>query len=303
MRRFISESKTIKTICCMLILAMVANFAPMAIPSAQAQIVPSYALAVLDFANESGVQGELPARLATDATVVELGKTNRYDVGITRSQIKAEMDRMDLKAPLNRADIIRLGQELSVDAVLEGSIRSIELSGSGSSRAAKVTLIMQLIDQASGESINGAIQSGTSFSRVGFTPDDQSLISEAINQAAFLAVKQMTDYVIPEATIHMSVGSKGVILNKGIRDNIKPGMRMIVSRQKEIVGYILVTGASPIDADAEITKQLRGIRPEDKVKAIYELPIASKVIQTKKHITVCCSYKRKIRTCRLFKNW
>lgn len=274
--RQIIHCRAIRSVCYALIIALVSTIAPTPfVRPAGAQLMPTYSVGVVDFMNESGVQGELLSRLATDAVVVEMSKTNRYDVSITRSMIKSEMEKLDLHPPLTKLGLVRLGESLQADAMLEGSIKSVQLSGSGVTRRASVTLVVQMIDQASGEIINGAVQTGTSSARVGYTPDDDSLITEAINNAAFLVVKTMVDYIVPEATVMMNIGSDQVMLNKGARDGLKPGMKMIVLRQKEIIGYIELRDVSPSDAKAKITKSMRGIQSEDKVRAIYDMPTIS----------------------------
>lgn len=271
--RQIIRCRGFRSICYALVIALIMTAAPAPLSSpARAQLMPTYSVAVVEFVNRSGVQGALLARLATDAVVVEMGKTNRYDVSITRSQIKAKMDELDIRPPLDRVELVRLGEALSADAILEGVISSVVLSGSGPNRRASVTLVVQMIDQASGEIINGAVQTGTSSARVGFTPDDDALITEAINKAAFLVVKTMVDYIIPEATIMMNVGENQVMLNKGARDGLRPGMRMIVLRDREIIGFIELRDVSAIDSIGKVTKSMRGIQPEDKARAIFEMP-------------------------------
>ncbi len=143
-----------------------------------------------------------------------------------------------------------------------------------------MTLVVQMIDEASGEIINGAIQTGTSAARVGFTADDDALILEAINNAAFLAVKTMVDYIIPEATVMMNIGESQVMLNKGGREGLKPGMRMIVLREKEIIGYIEIRSVSPQDSVAKVVKSMRGIQPQDRTRAIFEMPAVSSALKT-----------------------
>lgn len=257
----------------MLIVALISTLAPLPLSKpAKAQLLPQYSVGVVDFVNESGVQGELLARLATDAVVVEMSKTNRYDVSITRTQMKTEMEKLDLHSPLSKTGLVRLGESLSADAMLEGSITSVQLAGSGVTRRASVTLVVQMVDQASGEIVNGAVQTGNSSARVGYTPDDDALMVEAINNAAFLAVKTMVDYIIPEATVQNSLGENQVMLNRGSRDGIATGMQMIVLRNKEIIGYLTVQGVSPQDSSAKITKSMRGIQPEDRARAIFEMP-------------------------------
>lgn len=274
--RQLMKSRGCRSVCYALILTFLTTLVPTSfVKPASAQLMPTYSVGVVDFANESGVQGELLARLATDAVVVELSKTNRYDVSITRSMLKAEMEKLDLRPPLDKLGLVRLGESLQADAMLEGSVKSVQLAGSGATRRASVTLVVQMVDQASGEIVNGAVQTGTSSARVGYTPDDDSLISEAINNAAFLVVKTMVDYIIPEATVQMNIGDNQVMLNKGARDGLKPGMRMIVLRQKEIIAYIELRTVSATDADAKVTKSMRGIQPEDKVRAIFEMPMVS----------------------------
>ncbi len=276
------QCRAVRSLCYSLILALVATIlpTPLFVKPACAQLMPTYSVGVVDFVNESGVQGDLLARLATDAVVVEMSKTNRYDVSITRSMLKESMEGLGLRPPLTKTGLVRLGEAVSADAMLEGSIKSVQIAGSGPTRRASVTLVVHMVDQASGEIINGAVQTGNSSARVGYTADDSSLITEAINSAAFLAVKTMVDYVIPEATVMVNVGSSQVMINKGARDGVKPGMRMIVLREKEIIGYIDITSADPTDAYARVIKSMRGIQPQDKARAIFEMPMVSSALKS-----------------------
>lgn len=271
--RQLVQFRAVKGVCYVLVVALVAMVAPTQLSTpARAQLMPTYSVGVVEFVNESGVQGDLLARLATDAVVVEMSKSNRYDVGTTRTQIKKEMEELDLRPPLDKVGLVRLGERLSVDAMLEGAVKSVQLSGSGPTRRASVTLVVQMVDQASGEIINGAVQTGMSSARVGYTADDDSLITESVNNAAFLAVKTMVDYIIPEATVMLNIGASEVMLNKGMRDGMRAGMRMIVLRQREIIGYIEVRSVSATDCKAKVLKSMRGIQPEDKARAIFDMP-------------------------------
>ena len=267
------SSRTSRCVCYVLIMALVSTIAPLPLAKpASAQVLSQYGVGVVDFVNESGVQGDLLARLATDAVVVEMGKTNRYDVGITRSTMKAEMEKLDLRPPLSKLGVVRLGEALTADAMLEGSIKSVQLTGAGSNRRAAVTLVLQLIDVSSGEVINGAVQTGSSSARVGYSADDDELITEAVNNAAFLCVKTMVDYIIPEATVMMNIKESQIMLNKGARDGMKAGMRMIVLRKKEIIGYLEIQSVTAIDSVAKVTKSMRGMQPEDKARVIFDMP-------------------------------
>ena len=277
--RQLLQCRGIRSVCYALIIALASTIAPISpfTKPVSAQLISTYRVGVVDFINESGVQGDLLTRLATDAVVVEMGKTARYDVSVSRHDMDAEMEKMGMRPPLTKLDLIRLGESLFADAMLEGSIKSVQLAGSGATRRASVTLVAQMIDEASGEIINGAVQAGTSSARarVGYTADDDSLIAEAINGAAFLLVKTMVDYIIPEATVMMNIGESQVMLNKGSRDGLKPGMRMIVLRQKEIIGYVEVQKVTANNSDAKVVKSMRGMQPEDKVRAIFDMPAVS----------------------------
>lgn len=291
--RQLMQSRAVRSLCYGLVVALVSTLLPTPLTRpAGAQLMPTYSVGVVDFVNESGVQGEMLARLATDAIVVEMSKTNRYDVSITRTMIRKAMDDLGLRPPLTKLGLVRLGEALEADAMLEGAVKSVSISGSGPTRRASVTLVAQMIDQASGEVINGAVQTGTSSARVGYTADDSSLITEAVNNAAFLAVKTMIDYVIPEATVMVNLGASQVMLNRGARDGMKPGMRMIVLRNKEIIGYIEITSADPTDSYARVIKSTRGIQPEDKARAIFEMPTVSRTLASEPMPTGAPSHGR-----------
>ncbi len=278
--RQLMQSRAARSLCYVVIMALVSAIAPMPLATlARAQTLPML-VGVVDFVNESGVQGETLARLATDAVVVEMAKTRNYDVAITRTAMRDEMAKLGLQPPLSKLGLVMLGEALNADAMLEGAIKSVQIAGSGPTRRASVTLVVQMVDKASGEIINGAVETGTSSARVAYVPGDDVLITEAINKAAWLVVKTMVDYIIPEATVMMHIGDDQVMLNKGARDGLKPGMRMIVLRHTEVIGYIEIRTVDPTDSIAKITKTMRGLQPEDKVRAIFEMPTVTTTLKS-----------------------
>ena len=269
------RSKIIRSLCSVLVVTLLLPIGVVVAPSpVQAQAMPTMAVGVVDFANESGVQVQLLSRMATDAVVVEMSK--RFDV-ITRSQLEQQMELLGLKPPLSRIGLVRLGEALSADAMIEGAIASVQVVGQGGSRRASVTIVIRLLDQASGEVLNGAIQTGSSNPRVGQAADDDTLIAEAVDNAAYLSVKTMMEYIIPEATVQSTIGENEVMLNRGSRDGIKRGMRMIVTRDREIIGYLQIKSVSPNDSLAVVSKAMRGVRPEDKAKAIFDMPAITRL--------------------------
>ncbi|MBP5094199.1 MAG: hypothetical protein J6332_09150 [Abditibacteriota bacterium] len=280
MKRFM-QSKTVKALCYFIAFAMFTGIMPVrnAGTPAAAQVATTYSVGVVDLVNESGVGGDSLARTATDSVVVEMSKSSRYDVtGITRSHMKAEMDKLGVKAPLTKTEVVRVGEALGADAMLVGSLNSVKITGEGDAKRATVKLVLQLIDQASGELINGAVQEGFSDSKVGYVGDDDALINEAINNAAYLAAKTIEQYTIPEATVMMHVGDGQVMINKGSREGMKKGMRMVVLRQSEVIGYIQLNDVSPNDSVGLITDSRKGINSEDKVRAVFDMPVVKSAI-------------------------
>jgi len=241
---------------------------------ASAQLVEIMSVGLADFVNKSGVLGDALSRLASGAVYIELNKSKRFDV-TSDSTMKTFMSDLGMKSPLSRTDLLRLGAELETDAMMEGEIASVVTTKDPA--RVSVTLVLRMIDVASGELINGATVVGNSSPRVGDTADLDTLVTEAVNNAAYLAVKNMVEYIIPEATVQNSMGVNDLMLNKGTREGIRKGMRMVVLREKqgggkEVVGRILVREAFPNDAIASVIIAPKGVKAEDKVRAIFEMP-------------------------------
>lgn len=241
---------------------------PLTIAS-HAQIDEAPRVAVLDFQNQSAYGGNALARAASDAVTSELRKSGRYNV-LSRQDVDQQLKELDLSPPLDRIGYLRLAQALQVQSIFVGSVRAVTLGGP--SKQAQVVLEVRVVDGALGEPVNGSIETGLSNPRPGYSGDDDTLVIEGLKNAAFDAVRTINTYTIPEATILNSRGAKEVILNKGVQGGIKVGMEMIVLRRGEPVGKIRVTQVSNNDATADIIAQTRGIMPEDRARAIYEVP-------------------------------
>ena len=231
--------------------------------------------AVLDFANPSGYGGGDVGRLAADSFVVELAKINRYTV-MPRQDVLNGIQADNLTPPLNLTSILRLGQSLGVSAVVAGEIGSISFSRDR--RQAKVSLIVRVIDPRSGFLLNGALAEGLSNPRPIPVTDDEQLVNEAFGNAAFNAVKQISKFNLPVATVLLSGdttlngGQSSVTLNKGTRDGLYPNLDMLVTRHGVVTGRVRISQATNNDSNAVITDLGIGIKPEDRATAIYHLP-------------------------------
>lgn len=231
--------------------------------------------AVLDFANPSGYGSSDVGRLASDSFVVQLGKLNRYTV-LPREQLLSGIQNESLTPPLNLSSIERLGQSLGVDAIVAGEISSISFSRDR--RQARVSIAIRVIDPKSGFLLNGALAEGLSNPRPIPVDDEEQLVNEAFGNAAFNAVKQLSKFALPVATVLISGNNTlnghnvTVTINKGTRDGMYAGLDMLVSRNGVYIGTIKVAEPSDNDSNAQITDLGLGIEPGDRATAIYHLP-------------------------------
>ncbi len=231
--------------------------------------------AVLDFANPSGYGSTDVGRLAADSFVVELAKLNRYAV-LPRQDLLNGIQSEGLTPPLNLTSIQRLGQGLGVDAMVAGEIASVSFSRDR--RQAKVSLVLRVIDPRSGFLLNGALAEGLSNPRPIPVNDEEQLVNEAFANAAFNAVKQISKFNLPVATVLLSGdsglngGSTSVEVNKGSRDGMYPNLEMLVTRNGVITGRIRINEVTNNDSNATVTDLGIGIKPEDRATAIYHLP-------------------------------
>jgi hypothetical protein len=226
-------------------------------------------LAVLDFANDSSYGGPDVGRTAADALVVELSESGKYDV-LDRSEVNQGLNNLGLTPPLDTIDIQRLGKQLQADAIVTGEVLAVSRADSG--KQVQAVVVVRMTDANNGELINGSLARGTSTPRDGTVADDDMLVNEAIGKAMFAAVRQMTNYNLPNAAVLTNEGPDTVLLNKGSRDGLTVGLSMIVGRGDQTVGEIKVTDVEPDESVATVTDQGIGIKPQDVAHGIFSLP-------------------------------
>lgn len=229
-------------------------------------------VAVLDFGVlASNVRSSaILGRNATDALVVEMTRTGQFDVE-TRTTVNQQLQELGLNQPLNNNGIQKLGQSLAVTAVVSGDITNVSFTDNP--RRARVTISVRLTDVISGELINGAIATGYSQAPPpGMTPDDETLVTQALSDAAFNAVKTVNEYTLPAATVLLVRDTTEVTLNRGARDGMQPGMEMTVVRGNVKVAKLRITTVNSTDSIAAVVDFGKGIQPQDKARAIFKLP-------------------------------
>jgi hypothetical protein len=249
--------------------------------AAQAQTLNRAPLwAVVPFENESGYgQADIGVQ-ASDGFVVELSKTNKYDV-VSRSDTQQAISSNGLVEPLDTIGLQQLSRDLDADAVATGTVKTIAFTSNP--RRAIVSVVIRVVDKISGELINGAVATGTSTPRAIPDNDDDALVDQAIENADFDAVKQITTFNLPRATVLIHQDPGTVTLNKGTQDGLYNGLNMLVTRNGSEVGRVRVSDASADESYATVVQQGLGIQPQDVATAIYALPSYT-VVDNRLHV-------------------
>jgi hypothetical protein len=203
-------------------------------------------IVVIDFENKSGVANAAIPRLATDAVAVELANSARYVI-LTREEVRKQNGKLGLRPPFDKVALSRLARALDANAYLDGEISFVHVKAQSSVKTVEVGL-----------------------------SDTDSLIQEAIGNAAVLGVRSILNSTLPEGVVLSTVGSGNagtqVLINRGSRDGVTEGMDLIVIRERSRVGRIRITNTFPTDSEARILDNALGIAPQDSVRAVFPMP-------------------------------
>ena len=221
--------------------------------------------AVLDFDSAPG--DATTGQTATDNVVEEMNLLNKYDIP-GRPDVQAALQLLGLTLPLNTTGERRLGRLLGANAIVTGSVGSITFLGT----RAQVVLTIKVRDVRTGELINGAWVTGESDPKSTAAADPESLVSEAITNAAYTAVGQMAQYALPHATVLIREDSHTVLLSQGTQDGLRPGLSMVVTRFGGRIGLLKLTRVEADQAEAQVVQEGGGIAAQDIATVIYTLP-------------------------------
>lgn len=241
------------------------------IGKADAQVSKALTVAVLTFSNSSGAGGPLMGSSASAAVETQFLGSTRFDV-VKKDTVDKTLTDLNLTSPLGRIGIQQLAGALEADDIVTGDV--IKVVKDAKSGQWRVTLRVEMTDRSSGELVNGAIATGESGIRPDFVGSDSVLQDEAMNKAAFAAVRSMNERILPEGTVYATSSRDGqseALLNIGTNSGVRQGMEFIVLRNREQVGRVRITRAAPTDSMAGVIATTRGVQPEDKVRAIFRL--------------------------------
>jgi hypothetical protein len=231
---------------------------------------------VLDFSNRSRVGGSLIGKSAAAAVALELQQSGRWNPVQDRA-VQEAANRLNLRPPFDAVALTRLATAVDASLVIVGEVLSVKLMENPAQ--ATVQVAIQAFDRASAEMVNGAVATGKSAPRIGYTGDTSILIDEALSNAAFLARQHAERY----QSVHGTVLNTSVVgdnyealLNIGARQGVKLGMRFIILRREDLVGRGRVRAVDPDFSTLAIQENFQGVKPEDVVRAIFQLPPLSR---------------------------
>lgn len=235
-------------------------------------------VAIVDFDNLSKYDGKVLGRRAADAVALALSTMEEYYLIVPRDELEREVQAQGLAYPLDKTDLLLLGRALGLDGIIIGNVVAVEIKR-GEATQAGVTVACQMLDISTEEPITGALVTATSSPKYDYKGEDDILVDEALNKAAYQISKQFLSFAvrgIPEYAILTTIGNE-VLINAGSRQGIKEGMQMVVLRRGEKVGRVKVKEVTLTDATATILEAPRGIQSGDKVRVVYETPPLTKL--------------------------
>ena len=183
---------------------------------------------------------------------------------------------LNLEVPIYKAgDVIRLGRAINppLAYIITGEVTNWKIETTKGGKSASVIMGVTVWDVAAGMKVNGAAVQGNS----GIRPADSSdvvLLQGAVKAAAFSAVNEINKRILPKATI-LSTLNDTVYVNQGERSGFTKGQRVIIRRKREQVAEGEVKSTDPESCFVTVTKQTKGVRPGDKVNAIFDPPVPS----------------------------
>jgi len=268
-RRFITSlpGKVISQLVILTLILPSITLALFAKANAQIAVLPSWA--VTEFTNKVS-SGTSYGKAAADAFASELAKTGQFDV-TPSDTVKRATETLGISSPPDGlTNLLRLAGELHCTSIVKGDLVSYKVYPAGGGRQASVVMKVLVYDSASGLPVNGAALKGVSAIRSG-NATDESLINDAIEQAAGASIREINAHRLPVGTV-LNTQDKKALINKGARSGFQPGQEVIVLRGGEQVATAKVTDVEPDSSYIVTTKIIRGIQPGDKIRVVFNVP-------------------------------
>lgn len=237
---------------------------------------PAQTVVVLDFATPSGTD-PLLGRKAADALAVELQRTGEFTV-VSRQTLQTVVGQQaGLQPPFNDTAQVRLAQAVGATSVFSGEVAAINLVPGQSARA---RIVARQLDAATGDYINGT-QNIESTEQKLAPVANEILLDEAINKAAFSAVRSMRQTSLPSGSV-LNTTRDDLELSIGTRNGVGVGQRYTVLRdvrneargvtERVKIGEVTVRRVESDQSTAVVTGGgTLGVQTGDRVRQIFML--------------------------------
>ncbi len=246
---------------------------------AQGTLLSAVQLAVvLDFDVAPGLDPVL-GRKAADAVAVEMKSSGDFDV-VARQRVEELVATIPgLRAPYTPSTARRLGEVAGANLVITGRIVNATVTRTVDNvRNARVQMEMRQMDARTGDFVNGA-QPSTITIDAFQELDDDVLMDQSLDKAAYNGVRQMRLYVTSEATVTHNLNND-VQFNRGLREGVRAGQQYSILRPHfntarritELVkiAEVRIVSVETTQSSAVITDGgAVGIRTGDKARRIY----------------------------------
>ena len=270
MRRFV-DTIAGKAFCHLAAIALVLPTVTLTMAGrAEAQVTQLPSWAITEFKDLKGAASTKYGQAAADAVASELAKTNQYDV-VPQESVKRSIETLGLSSPPEGlVNLSRIGQDVRATTVVAGEVIDYKVKSVGGGKQAIVAIRMVAYDVSSGLPVNGALEKGESTIRSG-NVTDETLISDAVAQAAAIAVRKVQSQQLPSATV-LNTGIRTALLNQGARSGFKTGDTVILTRGSTQVGTGRIGVIEPDQAEMSYERLLLGVAPGDRARAVFNPP-------------------------------
>lgn len=268
MRRFITSlpGKIFSQLVILALLLPTFSLALVGRAFAQVNALPTWA--VVEFRNIKSA-GTTFGKTASDAVASELAKTGQYDVSPAETVSRTISD-LGVTSPPSQTNLLRIGAALKASTIVNGEILNYKITSDSSGKMATVNLRIVVTDVASGLAVNGSDVTASSTQRP-VSVDDAVLVSDAITAAASQGVAKILSQTLPTGTI-LNTQTDIALLNQGTRAGFKNGMEVIILRGREQVATGTVSDVQFDSCYLNITRNIKGVKPGDKVRAVFTPP-------------------------------
>jgi len=225
--------------------------------------------AVLDFQNVCGYSGHLLARRAADQLALDLGATGCWRV-IDRAQTRRASLQRDLHAPYAVGLMQEVAHALGADVVFTGALQKLEVNPKTGS--VKMTLLVEAVDQVSGQSAIATVQTGEAARQESDPEPTDVMVGAALAAASALAAQAASVNTGLMLTVTEPGEGKTVRLKPAAGVEVRRGYRLLLYRALvegdergpgKLIATLMVTDTGGDGCKAQVLAKAGDIHTDD----------------------------------------